>query len=120
MNWNYWKGLTLEYWYYLVFLVMVLIVVAVSLYYVRIQFNDRIDRLHSLTLYEIQKSTEETPEVASVDPVVNGTLFPRPKVYLPLKNRFEPLEEWGEPVRFWSVRREDLSVRSAPKLRGPR
>lgn len=109
----------MEYWYYLVFAVMVLVVVAVSLYYVRTQFNDRLDRLRALNLYEMEKPTGETPEVAPLDPVVNGTLFPRPKVYLPLRDRFDPLENWGDPVRFWSVRSEELPVRSAPELRGP-
>jgi hypothetical protein len=119
LNWDYWKGLTVEYWYHLVFLVMVLIVVAVSLYYVRNQLNDRIDRLRTLNLYEMEKTTEGTPEVAPVDPVVNGMLFPRPKVYLPLQDRFEPRENWGDPVRSWTVRGEEPPVRSAPKLRGP-
>jgi hypothetical protein len=119
LNWDYWKGLTVEYWYYLVFLVMVLVVVIVSLYYVRTQFNDRLDRLQTLNLYEMEKPTDGVPEVAPVDPVVNGTLFPRPKVYLPLQDRFDLQEHWGEPVRFWSVRDEELPVRSAPELRGP-
>lgn len=119
MNWDYIRGLVFEYWYYLAFGVMLLIVVAISLYYIQTQFALRRDRLETLHLYPIMKPAEETPEVAPLDPVMGGVLFPQPKVYLPLKDRLDLEENWGDPVRNWTLRQEELPVQSAPTLRGP-
>lgn len=119
MNWDYLRGLVFEYWYYLAFGIMLLFVVALSLYYIQTQFERRRDRLETLHLYPITKPVEEAPEVAPLDPVMGGVLFPRAKVYLPLRDRLDPVENWGNPVRYWTLRQEELPVQSAPELRGP-
>lgn len=119
MNWDYLRGLVFEYWYYLAFGLMLLVVVAISLYYIESQFQMRRDRLETLHLYPITKPAENTPEVAPLDPVLGGVLFPRPEVHLPLQDRLDPKENWGDPVRYWNRRQEDLPVQSAPSLRGP-
>lgn len=119
MNWDYLRGLVFEYWYYLAFGVLLLLVVAISLYYVRTQFELRRERLETLHLYPITKPAEDTPEVAPLDPVLGGVLFPRPEVYRPLQGRLDLQQNWGNPVRYWDLRQEELSAQSAPALRGP-
>lgn len=119
MNWDYLRGLAFEYWYYLAFGVMSLLVVVVSLYYIQAQFDRRRDRLETLHLYPITKPAEDVPEVALLDPVIGDVLFPRPMVYLPLRDRLDLRAEWGDPVRYWAYRQEDLPMQSAPTLRGP-
>lgn len=107
------------YKYYLVIVVLAMIVISTSLYYIRGQFAKRRDRLKKFNFYEVTKHTDTNRQAADIDPEINGTLFPRPEVYLPLRDQLDLAENWGPSVRNWNQRKDSISIRTAPSLRGP-
>lgn len=119
MNWDYWKGLFFEYWYYAMFSLLVAAVVSISFYYIQVQFQDRKERLRDVHLYRMDPRDKAPPEVAGLEPVINNVLFPRPNVYLPLIDQLTLKVNWGPNVRNWSLRPEPLPPQEAPYLRGP-
>lgn len=98
---------------------MVTFVVSISVYYVHLQFEQRRERLTNLELYRISPEDKKTKKAAPIDPFVNGMLYPRPEVYLPLQQDLPIQEEWGPEIRHWKVRPTTTTRQVPPDRKGP-
>lgn len=119
MNWSYFKNVFFNYWQYIVFGLVSLVVAIVALYYISTQFKLREKRLDKIHVYRVRKRGELSPRVAPMDPVLDGVLFPIPEVYLPLQEKLSPSVDWGPPIRNWKYKGNPVPLQSAPGLRGP-